>query len=80
MEENVIYVIYIIINLMTTISWRAYHKKNFYNYDKREKLEDFADKIFPFFWKNGMTNVRLIFLVRTMNGFAKTGVTVPTGQ
>ena len=51
------------------------------NYDKREKLEEFADKIFHFLkeW-NITTNVLLIFLIRNMNGFAKTGVTVPTGQ
>ena len=51
------------------------------NYDKREKLEEFADKVFHFLkeW-NITTNVLLIFLIRNMNGFAKTGVTVPTGQ
>ena len=41
------------------------------NYDKREKLEEFADKIFLFFLKewNITTNSLWIFLIGNMNGF-----------
>ena len=40
------------------------------NYANREKLDDFADKVFHFLkeW-NTTTNVLLIFLIRNMNGF-----------
>ena len=51
------------------------------NYANRENLDDLPTKSFHFLkeW-NTTTNVRLIFLIKNINGFAKTGVTIATGQ
>ena len=47
-EGNAIYTIYAVTYMAMKILWKAYHRKNFYN-AKREKLENFVNRIFPFF-------------------------------
>ena len=61
-------------NIIEGLPPKKFLKLNFAN---REKLDDFADKVFPFFERMEYYDKRsLDFLIKNINGFAKIVVTV----